>query len=124
MPGDNVLFGELDFWGHHRFPPRWVEQPRTGHNNESLAFVLMPNGEGLITGLVPFHNDDNRNVQEYRCFIITPRNTVYGAFLENNNNALHAIEHSRVFVRILGHHDPVYSGVLHLADGHPPAWLP
>ena len=124
MPGDNVLFGELNFWLNPRRMPNWVQNPHTSHNTENHAYVLEPNGQSLTANLVSFHNGNNPNVQEYRCFIITPSNTVFTAFLENNNNALHVDGNSRVFVRILGQHNPVYSGVLHRAVGHQPAWLP
>ena len=122
MPGDHVLFGELELWMNHGIPS-WVQQPHTGHNNESLAYVLMPSGLSLITNLVPFHNHNNRNVQVFRCFIITPSHTFFAAFLQNNNNALHFAGNSRVFVRIFGQYNPVYSGVIHRANGQVPAWL-
>ena len=125
MPGDNVLFGELHFYSNaiNSFPA-WVLQPLTGNTNENVAYVRMPDGQSLITNLVPFHNGNNFNIQVFRCFIKTQNNTVFGSFLYNNNYALHAGGNSRVFVQVLGHRDPVYSGYLHHADGHRPAWLP
>ena len=123
MTGDQVLFGELEFFSVNLFPP-WVHQPHTGHNNEDFAYVRMPHGLGLIASLVPFYNGNNPNIHEYRCFIKTQNNTVFAAFLQNNNNALHFPGNSRVFLRIFGEHNPVYSGILHHADGQSPAWLP
>ena len=83
----------------------------------------MSNGEGLISSPMPFHSGNNPNVQTYRCFIKTENNTVFASFLHNNNYALHVAGNARVFLRILGHQNPVFSGVLHHADGHPPEWL-
>ena len=122
MPGDHVLSGELRHSGVHIFP-LWVLRRDTAISNENVAFVRMPNSESLITDLVPFHNGNNSNVDVYRCFIKTRNNTIFGAFLENNNNAIHYAGDSRVFVHILGHDNPVFSGFLHHAEGHPPAWL-
>ena len=123
MPGDYVLFGELQFNNNVNVLPSWILHPLTGHTNANIAYVQMLNGESLITNLIPFHNGNNSNVQVFRCFIKTHNNTIFGSFLQNNNHALFSTRKSRVFVRILGHRNPVYSGVLHHADGHPPAWL-
>ena len=122
MPGDNVLSGIFHFPIAGRFP-NWVHNPLISHPVANVAYVRMPDGQGFITILEPFHNGNNPNVQGYRCFIKSPSHTVFAAFLENNNNALHFAGNSRVFVRILGQPNPIYSGFLHLADGHPPAWL-
>ena len=122
MPGDNVLSGELQYYSARRFP-NWVQHPLTSHINENVAYVRMPDGQGLITILEPFHNGNNLNVQEYHCFIKSPTNAFFVAFLHNNNNALYLNGNSRVFVRILGQFSPVFSGFLHHADGQAPAWL-
>ena len=123
MPGDNVLSGILQYYSAGRFP-NWVQNPTTAHPNANVAYVRMPDGQGLITILEPFHYGNNPNVQEYGCFIKSPTDTLFGSFLQNSNNALHFAGNSRVFVRILGHPNPIYSGFLHHADGQTPAWLP
>ena len=122
MRGDHVFSGELRYMAMHVFP-LWVRQPGTANSPGNVAYVRMLNGDGLIANLVPFHNGNNSNVDVYRCFIKTRNSTIFGAFLENNNNALHNPTDTRVFVHILGHHSPIMSGFLHRADGHPPAWL-
>ena len=123
MPGEQVLSGELMFFGVTLFPP-WVHQPHRGHANEDFVYVRLPNRLGLMASLVPFYNGNDANIDEYRCFIKTQNNTVFAAFLENNNNALRFNRVSRVFLRIAGQYNPVHSGVLHHAEGHRPAWLP
>ena len=122
MPGDHVFSGELHAFDDIGFPP-WVLQPETVNTNENVAYVRMPNGEGLISSLVPFHNGHDPNVQIYRCFIKTQNNTIFGSFLHNNNNALYIAGDVRVFVRLTDQRNPVFSGLLFHADGHPPAWL-
>ena len=122
MPGDNVLSGVLQYYTAGRFP-NWVQYPLTSHPNANVAYVRMPDGQGLITILEPFHNGNNPNFQQYRCFIKSPSNTLFATHLKSNNNALHFAENSRVFVRILRQPGPIYSGVLYHADGHFPAWL-
>ena len=122
MPGDHVLSGPLHYFINNRYP-MWVLHPETINTQQPVAYVRMPNGQGLYSIMVPFHNGNNSNVQIYRCFIKTVNNTVFASFLHNNNNALNIADDARVFVRILGPQNPVFSGVLHRADGHPPAWL-
>ena len=121
-PGDQVFSGELQYFSVTFFP-FWVLQPESVNINENIAYVRMTNGEGLITNLVPFHNGNNPNIQVYRCFIKTRNNTVFASFLNNNNNAVQVDGDARVFVRLPGQHNPVFSGFLHHADGYPPAWL-
>ena len=104
--------------------PFWILRRDAANSTDNIAYVRMSNDEGLITHLVPFYNGNNPNIQVYRCFIKTQNNTVFAAFLENNNNLISQDGTSRVFVRLSGHDYPVFSGYLHHADGHRPEWLP
>ena len=122
MPGDHVFSGELRYIGDHIFP-LWVLETDTANSPGNVAYVRMPSGRGLMADLVPFHNGNNRNVQVFRCFIKTRNNTVFASFLQNNHNARHYPIDSCVFVHLLGHNNPIFTGYLHHADGHPPAWL-
>ena len=122
MPGDTVLSGVLYAMMGNRYPT-WVLHPEVQDMEQQAAYVRLPNGRGLVTIPEPFHAGNNPNVQIYRCFIKTPNNIIYTSLLHNNNNAMHVAGSSRVFIRILGHPNPVFSGVLQHADGHLPAWL-
>ena len=122
MPGDKVLFGELQYFSDHIFPS-WAQQTNARSTMLNYAYVRMPDGVGLITSPVLFHNGHHLNFQEHRCFIKTQNNTIFGAFLENNNNALNDLAKTRVFVRISGQ-QRILSGLVHRADGLRPAWLP
>ena len=113
MPGDHVFFGVLSTLPDdisNLFVPIIIQSP----DERSLcAFDVHT-----------LHNNNNTHIENSRCYILLPNGTILISFLEPNfdirNNNISTV----IMLRIPEHSDTLYSGVLRVAHGYRPDWLP
>ena len=111
IPGGHVLVGVLE--------------PITVVDNllPPPVLIRMPYGQDLIANALHiFANEDNPNINEFRCYIPLPNGKVCMAFLEPDLYALSHSSSTSIYVRI-GNNTHL-SGFLRRGEGYCPSWLP
>ena len=123
-PGDHVFIGTFQSSSYIR-RPAWIETPHIIENDAGRVFLRMVIDSGFTSNLVPFHNNAHSiHVRGYRFYIQLSNNRLFHAVLQPNNLVRNIPEVMRVFVRIPGQPNIIYSGIVEPLIGYRPVWLP
>ena len=113
MPGDHVFVGVLS-----RLPDNVA-------NLFVPIIILSPDKRSLCAlNVHTFHNNNNTHIRESRSYILLPNRTVLMAFMEPNFGMFNYTRSTVIILRIPEYNSTLYSGVLHVARGYRPHWLP